>query len=197
MATIIIGIIIIGIIFILAMIISIRDKDEKLNQDELQEELNNQFKLKKDDDVEADLCIAYKLEKSTKYQNNIINVITFDNRTSIASQTFKGLSDDEINHKYSAGQQIWQYDDPFGIKDFDVADKISEDGLEIKAQLDDEYVTIGYINHEDGKFILENRNNIVYKRLLYRGGYYKQSINNKVNTDFENYILKLAICYNK
>lgn len=197
MGAIIIGIIVVFIIFVLAMFVSIKGKDEKLSHQEFQEDDTDQFNPKMEKDAADDIRIAYKLEKTTKYQENIINVIAFDNNATLNEELFKGLSDDEINHSYSSGQQIWQYDDPFGIKNFDVADKISKDGLEVKAQLEDQYITIGFINHIDGAYILKNRHNVAQKRLLYRGGYYKQSLDNKVTTDFENYVLKLAICYYK
>ncbi|MDR3215199.1 MAG: hypothetical protein LBT75_02855 [Bacilli bacterium] len=185
-----IGIAFIIIIFIAAMIYALNKK----NNDEITKEV---FSPLVDDKITEQHWIVYKLEKTTKLQNFIINIITYDNSTTLSENLYQGLSDKEIISCYPHGDQIWQYDDPYGIKDFIIDDEISEHGLAIKALDDNGYQIIGYINHADAQYIVANKERIIQKRLMYRGGYYKQYLNNKVIDDFENYILKLAIGYQK
>ncbi|MDL2212085.1 hypothetical protein LJB88_04330 [Erysipelotrichaceae bacterium OttesenSCG-928-M19] len=145
-------------------------------------------------------CILYKLDYTADKQEEIIKAITFDNSTSFDDNNFKSLSDDEIKVKYPDGTRLWQYDDEYGIGDFKIGDSIEKEGIPIYARYDSDYILVGYISSLDSEYVNNNRNNIESIRLIYHGGYYKFVMTNKqgrdeVITEFEDYVLTLAVCY--
>ena len=155
------------------------------------------------DEINEDInCILYKLDYTHELQADIEKAIKFDNTTSLDDSDFKGLSDDEILTKYRNETKIWQYDDPYGIGDFKLSDKIEEKGIPVTARLDDSYILVGYVSLQDSNYVNENRDHIESIRLIYHGGYYKfisfeNGIKETIETEYDDYVLTLAICYNK
>jgi len=141
--------------------------------------------------------LLYKLSDTAKLQVNIEAAIEFDNKTSLDNNNFKGLDDREIISGYRDGTRLWQYDDEYGIGNFKLDDSIKHDKLAVYAQTSIDYKIVGYITDSDSKYVDENRDKIKSIRLIYRGGYYKYVALNTVETAFDNYVLMLAICYNK
>lgn len=155
------------------------------------------------DEVTSDVsCILYKLDYTNELQEDIEKAIRFDNTTSLDNNDFRGLSDDEILTKHHDELKIWQYDDPFGVGDFKLGDKIEEKGIPVTARLDDSYVLVGYVSLIDSEYVDSNRDNIESIRLVYHGGYYKyisfeNDLVETIETEYDDYVLTLAICYNK
>ena len=146
-------------------------------------------------------CYLYKLDYTLNYKEAIARAIFFDNSTTLGDNNFNGLTDDEIKIEYRDGTKVYQYNDDFGIRDFQLGNLVEDKGLEVLANDNGDYLVVGYVSLLDCDFVNKNRDNIKSVRLIYHGGYYKCVVENefhisKVETGFEDYVLTLAICYN-